>query len=200
MLRTVLQKERIYAILTHMSQTEIATFGGGCFWCTEAIFKRLKGVITVVSGYAGGKRENPSYEQVTTGATGHAESVQVTFNPSVISYDMLLDVFWATHDPTTLNRQGYDEGTQYRSVIFYHSDQQKEKALSAKEKIEKEGRYENPVVTQIVPFAAFYPAEEYHQNYYDTDPNKPYCSLVIAPKIKKLLEKFGKEVKEEYKS
>lgn len=182
-----------------MANAELATFGGGCFWCTEAIFKRLRGVESVVSGFAGGSRQNPSYNQVVTGVAGHAESVQVTFDPAVISYDTLLEVFFATHDPTTMNRQDYDEGTQYRSVIFYHNKAQKDKALAAKEKIEKSGIYKDPVVTEIVPLDAFYTAEEYHQNYYDQDPNKPYCSLIIAPKIKKLLEKFGNEVKEEYK-
>lgn len=179
---------------------QTATFAGGCFWCTEAIFKRLKGVTEVVSGYAGGKRENPSYEQVSTGATGHAEAVQVTFDPSIISFDNLLEVFWATHDPTTLNQQGNDVGTQYRSAILYRNDEQKQLALASKEKIEKEGMYTNPIVTEILPFEHFYTAEEYHQNYYDSNQTAPYCSYVIAPKIKKLLEKFGSQVKDEYKT
>ena len=177
---------------------EIATFGGGCFWCTEAVFTRLKGVTTIVSGYSGGKRENPSYEQVSTGVTGHAEAVQVTFDPTIISYDKLLDVFFAVHDPTTLNRQGADEGTQYRSVIFYHSDKQKE--ISEKKMQEHAAEFSDPIVTQLIPFEKFFTAEEYHQNYYDTNPLAPYCSVVIAPKVRKLLEKFGKDVKEEYKN
>jgi peptide-methionine (S)-S-oxide reductase len=178
---------------------EIATFGGGCFWCTEAVFKRLRGVVSVTSGYSGGKRENPSYEQVSAGATGHAEAVQVEFDPSVISFDKLLEVFWATHDPTTKDRQGNDVGSQYRSVIFYHSEKQKEEALKSKNDLEKEKMYSDPVVTEIVPFERFYTAEEYHQNYYDSNTSYPYCSVVISPKIKKLLEKFGEDVKEEYK-
>lgn len=178
---------------------EKATFAGGCFWCTEAVFKRLKGVTEVVSGYSGGKRENPSYEQVTTGATGHAESIQVTFDPTIISYDRLLDVFWAIHDPTTLNQQGADVGTQYRSVIFYHTDDQKEKALKSKEKIDKEHMYNATIVTEIIPFENFYTAEEYHQNFYDSNQNYGYCSVVISPKIQKLLKMFNEDVKDEYK-
>lgn len=176
-----------------------ATFAGGCFWCTEAIFKRLKGVTEVISGYAGGKREKPSYEQVSTGATGHAEAIQITFDPNIISYNNLLEVFWATHDPTTLNQQGNDMGTQYRSVIFYHNDEQKKDAETSKEKVDEEHMYADPIVTEILPFENFYTAEEYHQNYYDNNQSAPYCSFVIAPKIKKLLEKFGNEVKDEYK-
>ena len=178
---------------------ETATFGGGCFWCTEAIFKRLKGVVSVTSGYSGGERPLPSYEQVTTGATGHAESINISFDPKIISFKRLLDVFWATHNPTTKNRQGNDTGTQYRSVIFYHNNKQKEEAIASMKRLEKEQIYEGQIVTEIIPFTEFYPAEEYHQNYYDNNPEYPYCSLVISPKIKKLLEKFGKEVKEEYK-
>lgn len=178
---------------------QIATFAGGCFWCTEAIFKRVKGVIEVVSGYAGGHRENPSYEQVSTGDTGHAEAVQITFDPKIISFNNLLEIFWATHNPTTLNQQGNDIGNQYRSAILYHSKEQKEQALASKEKIEKEGMYKDPIVTEILPFEKFYTAEEYHQNYFDRNQAAPYCTYVIAPKVKKLLEKFGSEVKDEYK-
>ncbi len=178
---------------------ETATFGGGCFWCTEAVFKRLKGVISVNSGYSGGGAENPSYEQVTTGATGHAEAVQIEFDPKIISYKKLLEVFWATHDPTTKNRQGNDVGTQYRSVIFYHSDEQKDEAVESMKQMEDDKEYGDPIVTEIVPYNAFYTAEEYHKNYYDSNPVNPYCSIVISPKIKKLLDKFGKDVKEEYK-
>jgi peptide-methionine (S)-S-oxide reductase len=182
---------------TQTNIVEQATFAGGCFWCTEAVFQRLKGVERVTSGYTGGKRENPSYEQVSTGVTGHAESIQITFDPAVIPYERLLDIFWATHDPTSLNQQGADIGTQYRSMIVYHTDEQKKKALTSKEKAQKD--YSEPIVTQIVPFEAFYPAEEYHQNFYNTNPVYPYCTVVINPKIQKLLEKFGNDVKNKYR-
>lgn len=178
---------------------ETATFAGGCFWCTEAIFKRLKGVVSVTSGYSGGKTEKPFYEQVSTGTTDHAEAVQIQFDPKIISFSKLLDVFWATHDPTTLNRQGQDIGTQYRSVIFYHNDKQKEEAFTSKKQFEKEKIYKGKIVTEIIPFTSFYKAEEYHQNYYESHKDYPYCSFVINPKIKKLLAKFGKDVKEEYR-
>lgn len=176
---------------------EQATFAGGCFWCTEAIFQRLKGVEKVTSGYTGGKRENPSYEQVSTGATGHAEAIQITFDPAVIPYERLLDIFWATHDPTSLNQQGADIGTQYRSMILYHNDAQKKQALASKEKAQKD--FKDPIVTQIVPYEAFYKAEEYHQQFYENNPVYPYCTVVINPKIQKLLEKFGNEVQEQYR-
>ena len=178
---------------------EIATIGGGCFWCTEAIFRRLKGVEEVTSGYAGGARQDPSYEQVTTGATGHAESVQVEFDPSIISYAKLLEIFFNLHDPTTLNRQGADEGSQYRSVIFYHSENQRNIAEKVRDEIADSGLYHDPIITEIVPFEAFYTAEEYHQNFYETNKNQGYCSYVITPKIHKLLKEYSKEVKEEYK-
>ncbi len=177
---------------------EKATFGGGCFWCTEAVFKRVKGVALVTSGYCGGEKDNPDYEEVSSGNTGHAESVQIEFDPAIISFEKLLEIFWATHDPTTMNRQGNDAGTQYRSVIFYHSDKQKGEALKSKEDLGKKKVYSDPVVTEILPFEKFYTAEEYHQNYYDANMTYPYCSIIISPKIKKLLEKFGDEVKEEY--
>jgi peptide-methionine (S)-S-oxide reductase len=177
-----------------------ATFAGGCFWCTEAIFKRLKGVTEVISGYAGGKRENPSYEQVSTGATGHVEAIQITFDPTVISYETLLNIFWHLHDPTTRNRQGNDVGTQYRSVIFYHDDTQKQLAEQSKKALEESHYYTDPILTEIVSFENFYTAEDYHQNYYDTTPSNPYCNIIIAPKIKKLLQMYGKEVKDEYKN
>ncbi len=180
------------------SEKEIATFAGGCFWCTEAIFKRLKGVESVDSGYTGGKTEKPNYEEVSSGQTGYAEAVQVTFNPSVISYETLLDIFFATHDPTTLNRQGYDIGTQYRSAIFYHNDSQKEIAKRFIEKLEKEGTYQKRIVTEVAPFEQFYSAEDYHKNYYDINRDKPYCTVIIDPKIQKLLREYKKEVKEEY--
>lgn len=179
---------------------ELATFGGGCFWCTEAIFKRLKGVEDVVSGYSGGVRKDPSYEQVTTGATGHAESVQVEFDPNTISYEKLLEIFFNLHDPTTVNKQGADEGSQYRSVIFYHNEKQRETAEKVRDDVADSGIYRDPIVTEIVPFEAFYTAEEYHQNFYENNKNQGYCSYVISPKIHKLLKEYAKEVKEEYKN
>lgn len=178
---------------------EKATLAGGCFWCTEAIFKRLKGVTQVTSGYAGGSIQNPTYHQVSSGITNHAEAIQIEFDPSIISFEKILKIFWATHNPTTVNRQGNDVGTQYRSVIFYHSDKQKQLAESSKKTMEVSGEYKDKVVTEILPFTNFYKAEDYHQNYYDNNKNAPYCSLVIDPKIQKLLEKFQSEVKEEYK-
>lgn len=178
---------------------QTATFGGGCFWCTEAIFKRLKGVVSVQSGYAGGKRENPTYEQIHSGATGHAESIQLMFDPSIITYNTLVDVFFATHNPTTLNQQGADVGDEYRSVIFYHNDNQKKIAEIKKTELDKSGKYNDPIVTEIVPYTNFYTAEWYHQNFYDNNRYSPYCMFVVDPKLHKLLEEFGNEVKEEYK-
>jgi peptide-methionine (S)-S-oxide reductase len=185
--------------MTETKNLETATLANGCFWCTEAVFKRLKGVSEVTSGYTGGHKENPTYEEVSSESTGHAESLQVTFDPSVISYDTILDVFWATHDPTTLNRQGNDAGTQYRSAIFYHNDEQKKIAEASKEKHDKSGEFHDPIVTKIEPLTKFYPAEDYHKNYYDSHRGAPYCMVIIDPKVRKLLEKFSKEVKEEYK-
>ncbi len=179
--------------------TQTATFAGGCFWCTEAIFKRLKGVESVQSGYAGGMKQNPSYEEVSMGNTQHAEAVRVTFDPAVVSYDTLLEVFWVTHNPTTLNQQGADMGTQYRSSIFYENEEQRKTAVLSKEKMEQEKMYQDPIVTEIVPFTNFYSAEEYHKNYYDSHRDAPYCSLVIDPKIQKLLKNFGDKVKDEYR-
>ncbi len=180
-----------------MSQFDTATLAGGCFWCTEAIFKRLKGVTAVVSGYAASQVENPSYEEVCSGRTGAAEAVQVTYDPSVIPYDKLLEIFWHVHDPTTLNRQGNDIGTQYRSAIFYHTDEQKHIALTSKEAIEKSDTYNKPVVTEIVPFTNFYPAEDYHEEYYDRNRSQPYCLFVIDPKVQKLLKEYRNVVKDE---
>ena len=185
--------------MNNSEKLETATFANGCFWCTEAIFKRVKGVTSVISGYTGGRVENPTYEEVSSESTGHAESLQVTFDPSIISYQTLLDVFWATHDPTTLNRQGNDVGTQYRSEIFYHNDEQKRTAEESKAKIEKSGKYHDPIVTKIEPFTKFYKAEDYHKDYYDSNRSAPYCMVVIDPKIRKLMENFKDEVKEEYK-
>lgn len=177
---------------------EIATLAGGCFWCTEAVFKRLKGIISVKPGYCGGTKENPTYEEVCSGTTGHAESIQIEFNPKEIPFDKILDVFWHTHNPTTLNQQGNDMGTQYRSVIFYHDENQKQVAVRSKENLEKEGVYKDPIVTQIVPFTNFYEAENYHKNYYDKNKEYPYCNFVISPKIQKLMEKYANDVKKEY--
>ena len=181
-------------------KSEIATFANGCFWCTEAIFKRLKGVISVKPGYSGGTTENPSYEEVCEGTTGHAEAIQIEFDPNIISFEKILDVFWHTHDPTTLNRQGNDIGTQYRSVIFYRDEKQREQALKSKENLEKEGVYKDSIVTQIVPSTKFYEAENYHKDYFDKNKNYPYCRFVINPKVQKLMEKYENDVKEEYKN
>jgi len=175
---------------------ETATLAGGCFWCTEAIFRRIKGVQAVVSGYAGGDVADPSYQEVSTGRTGHAEAVQIAFDPRIISYDSLLEVFWATHDPTTLNRQGADVGPQYRSAIFYHSDEQRRTAEASKSTWETSGKFKGKIVTSIEPFKTFYAAEGYHQDYYAANPHDSYCSVMIEPKIRKLLRDFGDDVKE----
>lgn len=163
---------------------ERATFGAGCFWCTEAVFRRLKGVKSVLPGYAGGDKPNPTYENVCSGDTGHAQVAQITFDPKIISYEELLDVFWKEHDPTQLNRQGADVGTQYRSVIFYHNDEQRKIAEKSMAKISK--KFNNAVVTAIEPLTKFYPAEDYHRNYYNRNKNASYCQLVIKPKLEKL--------------
>lgn len=170
----------------------------GCFWCTEAIFKRVRGVISVVPGYSGGFVDKPSYEQVCTCETGHAEALQISFDPKIISLEELLEIFWYTHDPTTLNRQGNDIGTQYRSAIFYQTPNQKDIATALKENIDQKKVYSNPIVTEITPFKNFYPAEIYHKDYYDNNKNVPYCSYVIDPKVQKLLLKFNDRVKDEY--
>ncbi len=185
--------------MSNSKKLQTATFANGCFWCTEAIFKRIKGVESVVSGYSGGDVENPTYEEVSSERTGHAESLQVTFDPSIISYSTLLDVFWATHDPTTLNRQGNDVGTQYRSEIFYHNNEQKKIAEESKAKLDASGKYPDPIVTKISAYKKFYPAENYHKDYYDSNRSAAYCRVVIDPKVQKLMEKFKDEVKEEYK-
>ncbi len=176
---------------------KVATFGAGCFWCVEAIFQRLEGVEKVVSGYSGGHVDRPTYEQVCTGTTGHAEVCQITYDPGKISYDELLEVFWKTHDPTQRNRQGDDVGTQYRSVIFYHDQEQEELAEHYKAKLEAEHIWDRPIVTEIVPFKQFWPAEEYHQNYYNNNPRKGYCSLVITPKLEKFEKVFKSRLKQE---
>lgn len=170
--------------------TETATFGTGCFWCTEAVFQQIRGVKKVVSGYTGGPRPNPTYEQVCTGATGHAEAIQITYDPAVVSYPELLEVFWRSHDPTTLNRQGADVGTQYRSVIFYHTERQRELAERYKRKVDEAGVFASPIVTEITPAATFYPAEAYHQNFFNDNPRQPYCRAVVGPKVEKLRQVF----------
>lgn len=172
-----------------------ATFGGGCFWCTEAVFRELKGVKSVVSGYSGGERKNPTYKQVSTGRTGHAEVIQIEYDPKVISFKELLEVFWKTHDPTTLNQQGPDHGTQYRSVIFYHDDEQRELAEKYLEKLDAAGAFANPIVTEISPFEAFYPAEDYHQEYFELHGEEPYCRFVIQPKMEKFRKVFADKLK-----
>ncbi len=177
------------------TKLEKATFGEGCFWCSQAIFERVKGVESVNAGYSGGTTDDPNYEEVCTGNTGYAEVVQITFNPKVVSYDELLKIFWKTHDPTTLNRQGADVGTQYRSVIFYHNNEQKEKAEHYKKALDKSGAYNNPIVTRIVTFKKFYKAEDYHQDYFAKNSTQGYCSLVIAPKVEKFEEVFKDKLK-----
>jgi peptide-methionine (S)-S-oxide reductase len=174
---------------------EVVTFGGGCFWCIEAVFEELHGVVHVESGYSGGKVDDPTYEQVCTGTTGHAEVVQVTFDPKIISLKEVLGVFFTVHDPTTLNRQGADVGTQYRSVIFYRSEEQKTLAEQVIREIQKAKLWKTPIVTEIVPFKAFYKAEEYHQEYYKKNPGQAYCRIVIEPKIKKFREHYKDKLK-----
>ena len=172
-------------------QLETATLGSGCFWCTEAVFLELKGVKSVVSGYTGGKVKNPTYREVCSGLTGHAEVVQVKFDPRVISYETILEVFWNTHDPTTLNRQGADEGTQYRSAVFYHSEEQRKIAEAYKAQLDKSGVFKNKIVTEITPASTFYKAEDYHQNYYELNPNQGYCQYVIRPKVEKFRKQYA---------
>ena len=169
------------------NKTELATLGGGCFWCVEAVYERLPGVVSVTSGYAGGHTVSPTYHEVCNGDTGHAEVTQIKFDPAKISYAQLLDVFWQAHDPTTLNRQGADAGTQYRSIILYHDEQQK--LVAEKSKLEAQKKFPGPIVTEIVPLKKFYPAEDYHQGYFDAHGHEPYCQRVIAPKLEKLEHK-----------
>jgi peptide-methionine (S)-S-oxide reductase len=177
--------------------TELATFGSGCFWCTEAVFQQIKGVRSVVSGYSGGHVKNPTYEQVCDGDTGHAEVVQVTFDPKVVSYPELLEVFWRSHDPTTKNRQRNDSGPQYRSVVFYHSEEQKRLAELYKKKIDAAQVYRDPLVTEIAPYTEFFPATADHQNFYATNPRQGYCRVVIGPKVEKLRKVFADKLKKE---
>lgn len=178
---------------------EVATFAGGCFWCTEAVFERVNGVSSVVSGYSGGKEKNPTYYQVGSGRTGHAEAIQIIYDPKVVSYEILLEIFFATHDPTTLNRQGPDEGPQYRSAVFYHNDAQKEALAKYVEKLRASGKFSNEIVTQQVPYLNFYKAEGYHQDYYELNPNQGYIVQVTKPKVNKFLKHFPQYLKEKYK-
>jgi len=195
---TKIESEKSEMDSTQDMNLEKATFGGGCFWCTEAIYERVEGVHSVVSGYAGGTVKNPTYKQVCDGTTGHAEVTQITYDPKVVSYDELLEIFFKTHDPTTLNRQGADIGTQYRSVIFYHNDEQKQKAEYYKSELNKSGAWNNPVVTEISPLINFYSAEDYHQDYYANNPNQGYCAFVIGPKVEKFEKVFKNKLKKEY--
>lgn len=183
----------------HDAQQKLATatFGSGCFWCAEAIFQHVKGVKRVVSGYSGGHVENPTYEQVCSKKTGHAEVVQITYDPEVVSYKDLLEVFWKTHDPTTLNRQGHDVGPQYRSVIFYHNQQQRELADKYKKRLDEAKAFSAPIVTEIAKFDKFYPAEDYHQDFYQLNPRQGYCTFVIAPKLKKFKAAFADKLKDQ---
>ncbi|SHE67159.1 peptide-methionine (S)-S-oxide reductase [Cnuella takakiae] len=184
------------SIVPTTEKIDTATFGTGCFWCTEALFEQLNGVLKVTSGYSGGHVANPSYKAVCEGTTGHAECVQVQYEPNKISYDELLEVFWQVHDPTTLNRQGADVGTQYRSVVFFHNAEQKQKAEHYKAELEKSGAFPKPIVTEIAAFAKFYPAEDYHQEYYANNKNtNPYCAVVIRPKMEKFQKAFANKLK-----
>ncbi len=182
-------------VATDENADAVATFAGGCFWCTEAVFLQLKGVKSVVSGYIGGKLQNPTYEQVCSGLTGHAEAIQITYDPKVVSFVDLLEVFWSTHDPTTLNRQGNDVGTQYRSAIFYHDEQQKKLAETYKAKLEEAKAFNQPIVTTFEPATTFYPAEKYHQDYFNQNPNQGYCAVMIRPKVDKVRKVFKDRVK-----
>ena len=174
------------------TKLELATFGSGCFWCTEAVFLQVKGVSKVVSGYSGGKIKNPTYREICSGLTGHAEVIQITFDPTEVSFEALLEVFWNTHDPTTLNRQGADEGTQYRSAVFYHSEGQRVAAEHYKKQLDDSQVFKNPIVTEISPLINFYAAENYHQNYFELNPNQGYCQFVVRPKVEKFKKQFSK--------
>jgi peptide-methionine (S)-S-oxide reductase len=180
----------------NIQDNEVATLASGCFWCSEAVFKRIKGVKSVLPGYSGGTTENPSYDDVCGGSTGHAESVQIVFDPKVITFKKILEIFWNTHDPTTLNRQGNDVGTQYRSAIFFKNQKQKETAEKLKAELDNERIYTKPIITEISPLRNFYAAEEYHRNYYDAHKDTSYCNIVINPKIASLLKKYKDDVKE----
>jgi peptide-methionine (S)-S-oxide reductase len=193
----IMEKKNMTTGPSNPVKTETATFANGCFWCTEAIFDELDGVISATSGYTGGQTEHPTYKEVCTGKTGHAECLQIEYDPARISFDELLAVFWETHDPTTLNRQGADAGTQYRSGIFYHNQEQKEKAEKYKAALDKSGAFDKPIVTEITPFSKFYPAEDYHQHYFENNENSnPYCTIVIRPKLEKFREVFREKLKD----
>jgi peptide-methionine (S)-S-oxide reductase len=188
------QKEKTNTLIMKYDLA-LATFGSGCFWCTEAVFQRVTGVEQVLSGYMGGRVKNPTYKEVTTGQTGHAEVIQLTYDPQKITYDELLEIFWGTHDPTTLNRQGADVGTQYRSVVFYHSEDQKKLAEGYKQKLNESGAFDDPIVTEISSAGEFYVAEDYHQNYFNLNSNVPYCTYVIQPKLEKFKKVFANKLK-----
>jgi peptide-methionine (S)-S-oxide reductase len=177
------------------NESQLATFGAGCFWCTEAVFLNVKGVSKVESGYSNGAVKNPTYREVCTGLTGHAEVTQITFDPKQVTFEELLEVFWNTHDPTTLNKQGADEGTQYRSAVFYHNEEQKKTAEAYKKQLDASKVYDNPIVTEISPLKSFYKAEDYHQNYYALNPNQGYCQYVIRPKVEKFKKQFASKLK-----
>ncbi len=193
---TKIMNNEISMAVPEGTTTDTATFGTGCFWCTEALFQQLKGVIKATSGYSGGHVPNPTYKAVTEGTTGHAEVLQIVYDPAVISFDELLKAFWESHDPTTLNRQGNDIGPQYRSAIFYHNEEQKKKADAYKAALDESGAFANPIVTEVTAFSKFYPAENYHQDYYNNNPSQAYCQYVIRPK----LEKFNKVFKDKLKT
>lgn len=180
---------------SEITSKQVATLAGGCFWCLEAVYDGVKGVTDVVSGYSGGQVANPSYREVCTGRTGHAEVVRVTFDPQVVSFRDLLHIFFTIHDPTTLNRQGADVGTQYRSAIFYHTPEQKDVAEQVIKELEQEKVWDDPIVTEVVPFEAFYPAEDYHQEYFKNNPNQPYCQVVVAPKVAKFRKHYLSQLK-----
>lgn len=181
--------------MTNQTEKEIATLGGGCFWCLEAVFQDIQGVETVISGYSGGNVANPTYEAVCSEITGHAEVIQITFNPKLISFKEILEIFFTIHDPTQLNRQGNDIGTQYRSVIFYHSEQQEEEAKKKILDLERDATWSDPIVTEVTAFTEFFPAEDYHQEYFKKNPNQPYCQLIILPKLIKLRKKYTTKLK-----
>jgi peptide-methionine (S)-S-oxide reductase len=176
---------------TSPNSLEQVTLGAGCFWCVEAIYQRVKGVYNVESGYSGGQVDNPSYQQVTSGRTGHAEVIRFDYDPTIVTFEQLLEVFWHTHDPTTLNRQGADVGTQYRSAIFYHNESQRITALESKQRTDASGLWQNPIVTEISPLSNYFKAENYHQNYFNNNPNAGYCAVVIAPKLRKFMREFS---------
>ncbi|PVX52582.1 peptide-methionine (S)-S-oxide reductase [Balneicella halophila] len=192
---TVLITTIFIGMIVEAKNAETATLGAGCFWCVEAVFDQLKGVESVQSGYSGGDIKNPAYKEVCTGRTGHAEVVQITFNPELITFEEILEVFWTVHDPTSLNRQGADVGTQYRSAIFYHSEKQKEVANEYIKQLHYDKVFDKPIVTEVVPFEAFYPAEDYHNDYYERNGDQPYCRMVIRPKVNKFKKQFKDKLK-----